>query len=176
MAELKVKVVMEHESTKEIKRLRQQQRDIAQRIRVLTGSKKMDNDFARWKSFDDLKKVFTKQLRQNEWGATISLKKFMDTPDYYIYAMTKKNKKGGNITIKASSKDVDWVQAEIKKNNNEAQLIQNANQYRIDEWARKNKPKRKKKDDQDDQDDQPTEYKGNLMADVALPESGTGLD
>lgn len=175
MAELKVKVVLEHESTQEIKKLKEQQKEITRRIRELTGSKKMDNDFARWKSFDDLKQDFTEQLRNIEWGKTISLKRFMSTPDYYIYAMTKKNKKGGSITIKASSKDATWVQDEIKKNDNESQLIQNANQYRKDEWVRKNKPKRKKKTGDGTLVNHIKNTK-NTTASLNVGTSGTGVD
>ena len=178
MVELNVDVVLAHESEKEILDLKKQQKEIAKRIKFLSSSKKMDNYLERWVAVDKFKKDTVKQFNASPLGEKMSFNHMMKIPDYYIYVMKKPTKGGGTITLKASSKDVEWVKNQIKSHNNESKLIENANAYRKEEWLKKNKPKRKKSGTTDLTKSGITSASSAGSKNQSLPAgtSGTGID
>ena len=177
MVEVNVDVELAHESEKEIIDLKKQQKEIAKRIKFLSSSKKMDNYLERWEAVDKFKKDMIKQFNASPLGGVMSFNNMMKIPDYYIYVMKKPTKGGGTITLKASSK-VEWVKQQIKSNNNETKLIENANAYRREEWLKKNKPKRKKSVASDGTKSGITSASSVVSKNQSTPAgtSGTGID
>ena len=132
-----------------LKDLKQKVKDLQKEINAITGSKRMESDFKKWESLSDLKQKFIKELREHEYGKSISLKKFMALPDYYLFAHTKQTKrsdgKTARIKLKAIDDNTEWV-VEAKKNGvSDAKLVANADEMRKDEWIKANKKRRKKK-------------------------------
>ena len=134
------KLTRAQENTKRVNELRKQQREIGKEINALTSTTKMREHLGRWKTLSDMKQKMKAELAAHPDGKKLSWKRFSQIDDYYVYALWTQN-----FTYKALTKDVEWVQRELKKGTSESELIENANKMRERSWQRAEASKRRKR-------------------------------
>lgn len=136
--ELDVSVNLISEDKKRIAILRQQTRDIAKEIKQLESITRRDKEMAEWKVISDLKQKFIEELKSHPVLKRMSWNRFIETPDYFIYA-----RNDGLYTHYAVDDKATWVVQAVKDGTLLVELEANAKRMREARWNRARRAKRK---------------------------------
>ena len=125
-------------SAEEIRRLRQQKRDLDKEIKRIKEAEKLQASLSKWKDITDLKNKIYNQIKSNDVAKSWSLKRLMAMQDYYTMQHPTNSK------LKTSDENTQWVQDYIKNGGAKSKLIETANKSRPVAWSKMN-PKRGRK-------------------------------
>ena len=125
-------------SAEEIRRLRQQKRDLDKEIKRIKEAEKLQASLSKWKEITDLKNKIYNQIKSNDVAKSWSLKRLMAMQDYYTMQHPTNSK------LKTSDENTQWVQDYIKNGGAKSKLIETANKSRPVAWSKMN-PKRGRK-------------------------------
>ena len=125
-------------SAEEIRRLRQQKRDLDKEIKRIKEAEKLQASLSKWKEITDLKNKIYNQIKSNDVAKSWSLKRLMAMQDYYTMQHPTNSK------LKTSDENTDWVQKYLKGGGAKSKLIETANRSRPIAWSKMN-PKRGRK-------------------------------
>ena len=125
-------------SAEEIRRLRQQKRDLDKEIKRIKEAEKLQASLSKWKDITDLKNKIYNQIKSNDVAKSWSLKRLMAMQDYYTMQHPTNSK------LKTSDENTQWVKDYIKNGGAKSKLIETANRSRPIAWSKMN-PKRGRK-------------------------------
>jgi len=127
-------------TSSELKKVREQKKEILKEERRLKSEIKLENDIERWKALTDLKQQFITLLKESGHSRGYNLIKLGKMKDYYIFQNPNDKKQ------KALDSSAQWVKDYLSQggNNSKAELIQSANKTRLGVWRRMT-PKKKTK-------------------------------
>ena len=125
-------------SAEEIRRLRQQKRDLDKEIKRIKEAEKLQASLSKWKEITNLKNKIYAQIKSNDMTKSWSLKRLMSMQDYYTMQHPTNSK------LKTSDENTDWVQKYLKGGGAKSKLIETANRSRPIAWSKMN-PKRGRK-------------------------------
>ena len=125
-------------SAEEIRRLRQQKRDLDKEIKRIKEAEKLQASLSKWKEITDLKNKIYNQIKSNDVAKSWSLKRLMAMQDYYTMQHPTNSK------LKTSDENTQLVQDYIKNGGAKSKLIETANRSRPIAWSKMN-PKRGRK-------------------------------
>ena len=134
--ELDISVNLISEDKKRIAILQQQIRDTAKEIKQLKSTSRRDADMADWKTISDLKQKFIGELKSHSSLKRMSWKRFIETPDYFVYA-----RNSGAYTHYAIDDSAEWVKNAVKEGTSLIELEANAKRMREARWNRARKAK-----------------------------------